>query len=102
MSQSIEKKLSFKEAKSLLRKAKAAYKEEAAFWDVYISTIPAEGLILQGQIFNDGYRAVWVSLASNKEVREVTQTRGLDATDLGASLNTANERRVRQGLPAFF
>lgn len=102
MSQTIEKQLNFKEAKSLLRKAKAAYREESVFWDVYISTIPAEGLILQGKVFNDGYRAVWVSLASNKEVRDVTQTRGLDATDLGASLNLANERRVRKGLPAFF
>ena len=102
MTQLIELKLNFKEAKSLLRKAKAAYREEAVFWDVYINTIPKEGLILQGQVFNDGYRAVWVSLASNKEVREVTQTRGLDATDLGASLNTANERRVSRGLPAFF
>ena len=97
-----EIKLNFKEAKSLLRKAKAAYKEEAAFWDVYISTIPSEGLILHSKVFNDGYRAVWVALASNKEVREVTQTRGLDATDLGASLNLANERRVSRGLPAFF
>ena len=98
----VEIKLNFKKAKSLLRKAKAVCKEEATFWDVYISTIPAEGLILHSKVFNDGYRAVWVALASNKEVREVTQTRGLDATDLGASLNMANERRLSRGLPAFF